>query len=685
MLDKATPAQREPLEKKLAAEWAEIKDTKDLEKLGRVVDVFGPTISVGRLARLQLAERLMDQADNAKADELRQAQVLLLQLHGQRSADPQTAAQAVDALARLMLKKGQMSDAAFYYKQLGRDFAKITVKEGKTGADLYSELTTDKRFLPYLEEPRAAWHGNLKVTEMYGNFPIVPSFSLEPAGDVPPYYQSHRLALEQNQQQNQHFLKIVDQLTGQEVWRTPALSSVQYLQHGQPNIRTVYKVQGNVAVIHLGHMVYGIDAVDRKKLWEYNLYEPGTNRIPQIGQVMRDRDGNLQLLYQDGWQQKLGQPGAVEASYVCLQNRNGIVALDPIKGTAIWTKSDINSARTTVFGDDQYIYLVETNNEGAVATANRAVRAADGVTVQLPDFTKAYQHKIAQLGRTLLVKNETEKGVSLRLYDVVAGKDLWTKEFPANSIALKSELPELAGVIDPEGNVTAFDLRSRREVVLSRWGGPEKKARIPAVNKDHIDKLQDATILADRDQYYIVLNKTLDANVNNGVWMNVFHGMRCLTVNGMVYAFDRNSQEFKWYNAVANQMLVLEQFNDMPVLLFTARSNEWLQQGLNRINQHVVKIKSINKTNGKLLFDKQLNPNINNFHALVSDPKAGTIDLIGFNLKVRHTLEPKDTKTSSLGGASDTGVAVAQPAQPFAPPVPQPLPVGQIKLAPAKP
>ena len=49
--------------------------------------------------------------------------------------------QAVDGLARLMLQKGQMSDAAFYYKQLGRDYPKVVVKEGKTGADLYNELT----------------------------------------------------------------------------------------------------------------------------------------------------------------------------------------------------------------------------------------------------------------------------------------------------------------------------------------------------------------------------------------------------------------------------------------------------------------------------------------------------------------------------------------------------------------
>src|SRR5262249_22962182 len=184
------------------------------------------------------------------------------------------------------------------------------------------------------------------------------------------------------------------------------------------------------------------------------------------------------------------------------------------------------------------IYLVETNNDGAVTTANRAVRAADGVTVPVPEFTKAYQHKIAHLGRTLLVKDESDKGVRLRLYDILAGKDLWTKEFPANSVTLKSELPELAGVVDPEGNVTAFDLRSRQEVLKA------------TVKKEHIDKLQDATILADRDQFYVVLNKTFDANVNNGVWINVFHGMRSLTVNGMVYAFERPGGKLKWFNAV---------------------------------------------------------------------------------------------------------------------------------------
>src|SRR5262249_3359191 len=324
---------------------------------------------------------------------------------------------------RLMLKKGLMSEAAHYYRELGRDFPKVVIKEGKTGAELYSELTTDKRFLPFLEDARPSWNGTFKVTENYGNFQMQPSFTLEAAGDLMPFFQRHRLALDLNLQQ----LRVIDQVTGQDHWKTPNLPSLQYLQHGHPNIRTIYAVQGSVVVVNLGHMVYGLDPVDQKKLWEYNLYDPGSNRTPQLGQVVRDRDGNLQLLYQDGWTQKLGQISAAEASYVCLQTRNGLVALDPIKGPAgvLWTKSDVNSSRSQIFGDEQYVYIVELDNNGSATSATKAVRAADGVTVTVPDFAQAFQRKQAQLGRTLLVKDDLEQGIALRLYDVLTGKDLW--------------------------------------------------------------------------------------------------------------------------------------------------------------------------------------------------------------------------------------------------------------------
>src|SRR5262249_40882062 len=93
MMEKASAAQRQPLEVKLAGDWNAVKDTGDIVALRRFVDLFGPTIAVGRQARLYLAERLIEGSKDPKADELRQAQLLLLQLHGQKSVDPQSAGQ----------------------------------------------------------------------------------------------------------------------------------------------------------------------------------------------------------------------------------------------------------------------------------------------------------------------------------------------------------------------------------------------------------------------------------------------------------------------------------------------------------------------------------------------------------------------------------------------------------------
>ena len=422
-------------------------------------------------------------------------------------------------------------------------------------------------------------------------------------------------------------------------------------------------------------MVYGFDPVDQKKLWEYNLYAPGTTQTPAVGQVMPDRDGNLQLLYQDGWSLKLGQASVVEASYVCLLTRNGLVALDPVKGTQLWIKSDVNSTRTQIFGDEQYVYLLDLGNDGAVTSANKAVRASDGVSVQVPDFAEAYGWKTASLGRTILVHDASPDAavggnlVRLRLYDVLTGKDLWKKEFPAGSVVLKSEAPELGGAVDPEGNVTLYDLRSRR-VALSA-----------VVEKKHLEKLQDAWVFADRDQFYLALNRATDPNANNGVLPSVMAGIRCLPVNGEVYAFNRASGKLNWHNDAPHQMLVLEQFRDLPILLFAAR--EWNNQGVPvpqpRNAQPPIKVLSFHKVTGKRKCDDTLQ-NTQNFHALVANPKAGIIDLVSSNAKLRHTLQPEEVKSSAENKAPSTAGEGGQASS-----APEAIPAPVARPAPADP
>src|SRR5262249_16729764 len=100
MMARATPEQRQPLELKISERWNEIKDASNTDALKQFVALFGSAFVVGRQARLQLAERLLE---DGKEDDLREAQLHLLQLRSQRD-NPQLAGQAVEALARLMLR-----------------------------------------------------------------------------------------------------------------------------------------------------------------------------------------------------------------------------------------------------------------------------------------------------------------------------------------------------------------------------------------------------------------------------------------------------------------------------------------------------------------------------------------------------------------------------------------------------
>src|SRR5262249_18801379 len=116
-----------------------------------------------------------------------------------------------------------------------------------------------------------------------------------------------------------------------------------------------YKTVGHLIVLPVAHMVFGIDPVNKKVLWEKNLYGSGTPQInPNNPMIIDPHDNTLNILYTDGWIQRLGQAGPVEASYVCVQTREGMVVLEPVSGRTLWTRSDV-SPRSHVFGDAEHI------------------------------------------------------------------------------------------------------------------------------------------------------------------------------------------------------------------------------------------------------------------------------------------------------------------------------------------
>ncbi len=653
MVAKASAEERRPLEALIASRWDKLQQsTTELNDLRRFVRLFGPLSDVGREARFHLADRLIEEGE---ATALLEAEKELNSLRTPREA-PETAARAVEALGRLYTRRGLLEDAAYCYRLLGRDYAKVKVRDGKTGSDFYDDAATDKRLMPHLDEPRLGPTRPLKVVEEPGAPLQTQVYHFERIGEPLPFFARHTLGLNFST----HHLEMVDRRNPDAVW-SPQLTRTMFQaivqNHGQPNAaRFPYRTQGHLVVLPVGHLVYGIDPVNRQVLWEHNLTGTTAGSNPGQGPTWQNlsvdpKDGSILILYNDGWSQRLGQAGPLEGSVLCLQTSEGLEALDPLTGKTLWRRSDV-SRHTSLFADDEYVYVVETNADGA-QNGSRVLRATDGVTVKdVKPFGELYQKRVGMSGRRLLVADTGPAGVTLRLYDVLTGKDTWTKTFPPRTVVLHSEDPHLGGVVEPDGRVLVIDLASQKEVLSTDKGYDFTNPRT-GMDPAHLANLQGITLLADGKQVYLACNGPQDPNLARfgGVQPNLHPGlgMRSVPVNGHLYAFDRETGAFRWQYLVPNQMVVLDHFRDLPILLFTSRYTKWQNLGGRANVSQVAAVQSMDKRTGKFLYDNKDLHNIPNFHALKIDGRTGRIEFTSFNKTIVH--QPADEAAKEGAGS----------------------------------
>ncbi len=307
-------------------------------------------------------------------------------------------------------------------------------------------------------------------------------------------------------------------------------------------------------------MVYAYDLADRKKLWEFNLLGKTPMPMKELPPRTENEADGVRLYYQDGWTQKVGQVGVIESAYVCLITRDGLVALDPAKGTILWTKSNV-SPRVQLMGDDSHVFVFESNAEGAVTSA-RAIRAGDGVEIQIQDSSQVFSNlnKSKTVGRRVLVLDDKSGKRLMRLYDILTGKDDWTKEIGGNAVILQCEDPNLAGYVSNNGDVVVFSVKDGKEIFTAKLD--QKKLA------QHMDKVDSAILLTDRERFFFVLNRPLVYDKQN-YNPALTPGIRALRVNGHMYCFDRATQKRLWFTdeQFENQQIILDQFQDLPILL----------------------------------------------------------------------------------------------------------------------
>ena len=619
------PAIRQPLEDRVRKEWEVVKDGSDVAKLRDFVDVFGPYFPLGSEARFRLAETLIKTGSD---EDVREAQMHLAQLRA-TADEPLVRAKATELLARVMIRGGLLEDAVGLYAQLGQEFATVSIRDNKTGSDFFTDLLTDKRLLPYLEPTRHTWPGRVKVEqkEPSPNGINMQSFAVEPEGNLLPFYKRFRLVMDIGNGSGTWTLRVQDRLTGEERCKFTGLRMVQMNMHnpGAQQPHRFIQANGHLLLVHLGQYAYCLDLAERKERWQYNLLgELGNGGAAPQTDV--SADGETVLRYEDGFMLTLGRAAVMQPGYVCLLTRDELVALDPLSGRKLWARKNV-SARTQVFGDSQYVLLLETGTEKKIS-ATRLLRAVDGAPVEgFADVTKmlvnAKSYRV--FGRHLLLTEGTgDANRVARLYDTVTGQDVWRKDFGPKAIPVRTQNPDWVGYVLPDGQFTLLDSHTGKTVASAAL---DEKQR-----EEHLKNCVEATLLHDNERFFLTLDRDPNAVAVAGRANRVYYGqssLRTVRVNGPMYCFERATGKRLWFTdkLFENQQIVVEQFGEIPVIIAASQQME-------ENNQYRYRVVVLEKERGKLRFYRGLPYDGNFFMAMQTDPKAGRVELLKYNLRV---------------------------------------------------
>jgi hypothetical protein len=190
---------------------------------------------------------------------------------------------------------------------------------------------------------------------------------------------------------------------------------------------------------------------------------------------------------------------------------------------------------------------------------------------------------------------------------------------------------------------------------------------------EHLSNLHEVELLYDRDRFYLLLNKPIEQGVN--VIPYVMNGMRSVRLHGVIAALDREKSTMEWVNPVENQWVLLDQFQDLPIIICTAHYTRFNPN--NGLERQEAKVEAFDKKTGRLVIhpDRQkVTPN-GQFYGMTTDAQTGKVELLRYDIKVRFIPE-----NSTAGGAA-TKPAPGAAKEPTALPS-RPLRV-QVQIMPA--
>ena len=510
---------------------------------------------------------------------------LLRQLAGTRG-DRAVAAAAVERLARLMLEFKLAADAAADYIDLERRFADVSARhtqlttEREAGADALRESAGKFPGVAF-RYARLACRRHSSGAARRGRFFEFCNARADVAGpSVAPFFAGHRLEVESSSQR----LDVIDGFSDELYWSVPLRSRGTNQDGGIVVARTAAH---QLTLLHQG-VLHGLSPVDRKVLWT----KPVENRGPVPNMFGRNLNSAAAMqtpanlaARQAGLHSQGAQPAGLclaSSEIVGTLGRRTLTVFDAITGEVAWTQTGcLRAGNGTIVPGGEKVVLSATppTDENALA-----VRAIDGKRIETKTNPGRHDQSVVslQLVDDRFVMSGSSGGkAGLRLFDPVAGRDLWALELPAQAkISILDN--DRAALIEPDGKFGLIDLKTGQRKTLA------------TISAEDLNLRTESFVVADHTSLFLLLNKGPPSS-------NFSDQVPFIRASGAVLAFDLETGKQRWKQVVQQQNLLLERLTASPFLLFSNR--EYKTKG--RLPVWSLHLVAIDKLTGTKLLDEK--------------------------------------------------------------------------------
>ena len=419
---------------------------------------------------------------------------------------------------------------------------------------------------------------------------------------------------------------------GRELWTVPITDKKQPdnmpINYTQIKARAV----GHLLLVAAGWRVLAVDTLDLDKegvprvIWNNdftdsfaganggpgNLPVPMGLLLPQIQVQLFNRGNQTNLL------------GTSNNSYICLQRFNDVVALDPLSGETLWARQDFPNS-CGIFGDEKHLFVLSTDHEEAVL-----LRAEDGresgerklprrtIRRGMPNgkiietFTPLNNCAIATVGRKLLLWWQEGNQRELALADPLEQRDEWPRRKFSNRAQACVIENEVVGVVEPDGRFVLISMHDGKTLA-------DVKLKFEA-------NFINATLTKSSDRYFLLANHNLKSGRQIPIqpMPNQSPNSQRQILNGRLYAFGLEGKML-WPEPVkvTNQMLITDQLDGIPVLIFACQH---YQRKPNGRGQWKPRVLCVDKRTGRKVYKEEFDGHIGIF-AISCDADNKTIYL----------------------------------------------------------